>query len=82
MDSLIQLRCLDVSNNMLTELPEGLGRCSHLEQLIIRQNKLTSLPQFVRENHLKELSASFNAIEEFTPEHCETFVVLKVILFN
>ncbi|XP_022672157.1 leucine-rich repeat-containing protein 40-like isoform X3 [Varroa destructor] len=79
MDSLIQLRCLDVSNNMLTELPEGLGRCSHLEQLIIRQNKLTSLPQFVRENHLKELSASFNAIEEFTPEHCETFVVLKIL---
>ncbi|XP_022700519.1 leucine-rich repeat-containing protein 40-like isoform X1 [Varroa jacobsoni] len=79
MDSLIQLRCLDVSNNMLTELPEGLGRCSHLEQLIIRQNKLTSLPQFVRENHLKELCASFNAIEEFTPEHCETFVVLKIL---
>lgn len=78
MDSLIQLNCLDVSDNALTDLPEGLGRCSHLEQLFVRHNKLSSIPQFVRENRLKELCASFNVIKEFTNEHCEALVMLKV----
>ncbi|XP_003741154.1 leucine-rich repeat-containing protein 40 [Galendromus occidentalis] len=79
MDSMIQLVLLDLSNNCLTKLPEAIGRCGHLEQLVARHNRLETLPPFSRENHLKELSVSFNAIKEFNVGHCEALVMLKIL---
>jgi hypothetical protein len=41
-NGLWQLRWLVLSNNALTGgIPEGLGRCSHLQQIYLQQNKLT-----------------------------------------
>ena len=55
---------LDLANNQIEDIGEGVCTLVHLSRLLLRNNKLTSLPDnFGDMVSLTELDASFNSIE-------------------
>lgn len=70
--SLTLLNHLEVSGcSELRELPEDLGRLSHLQSLILRKNKIQSLPRSLEQlRSLKVLDVSGNELEELPAELC------------
>lgn len=56
------LRRLDLSNNCLTELPDLHTRLGNVSQLLVSQNRLTSLAPFSRLLSLAQLDVSFNQV--------------------
>uniref|UniRef100_A0A3B5BEW0 non-specific serine/threonine protein kinase n=1 Tax=Stegastes partitus TaxID=144197 RepID=A0A3B5BEW0_9TELE len=64
---LIQLRTLDLSNNLLNELPSACNSeeviCSRLQHLNLSQNQLSSLPSgLLHLTHIQKLSAAKNQL--------------------
>ena len=59
------LRRLDMSNNQLTELPEGLAHCRNLEHLDLSRNKLTQASLSFPLTSLLTVSLSHNKLTQF-----------------
>lgn len=51
--TLLALKCLDVTHNQLTHLPEDLGNLPNLEQLYLRHNQLSGIPLLKNCKNLK-----------------------------
>ncbi|KAJ4294651.1 hypothetical protein N0V88_004880 [Collariella sp. IMI 366227] len=58
------LRCLVLTNNLLTFLPSDIGRCEQLQQLLVAGNQLRELPtEMARCKKLQVLRLSSNCLE-------------------
>lgn len=53
---------LDLSDNLLNELPNYFSNLTHLQTLMLKNNQFTSLPEFLNELLLKRLYVSNNQI--------------------
>ncbi|KAJ7049995.1 hypothetical protein C8F01DRAFT_1213058 [Mycena amicta] len=63
------LRDLDISFNLISELPEAIGNLKHLERLVIVGNQVTKLPdEFSNLIRLGELDCRRNQISDLTIE--------------
>ncbi|XP_029353806.1 leucine-rich repeat serine/threonine-protein kinase 1 isoform X1 [Echeneis naucrates] len=74
---LINLQILDLSNNLLKELPPTLSSqeviCSSLQQVNLCQNKLSSLPAgFLHLTHLQRIAAAKNQLTVLFDSHATT----------
>ena len=60
---LFKLRKLDISRNLLENLPSDISKLPAMETLIVNRNKLTSFPQDMNNlSNLRILDASYNFI--------------------
>jgi hypothetical protein len=65
LQSLTELRVLDLSSNRLTQLPSWLGQLTTLETLLLRANRLVALPQSLAELvHLTRIDLADNRFVE------------------
>lgn len=64
LETLPQLKHLNLSHNQLTSIPESIGRLSQLESLDLSNNQLTSVPSPLR--HLTQLKV--HSLDCFTCE--------------
>lgn len=64
-DDIAEIEVLNLGNNFLQELPEGLGSClNNLRVLVLRRNKFTAIPGVICElGHLLELDMSHNCLK-------------------
>nr|XP_015195005.1 PREDICTED: malignant fibrous histiocytoma-amplified sequence 1 [Lepisosteus oculatus] len=72
-ENINEIEVLNLGNNSLQELPDGLGATlTNLRILILRRNKFTYVPSAVFElRHLTELDLSHNCLGHFSEEiHC------------
>lgn len=69
-DDIKEIEVLNLGNNSLQELPEGLGSTlTKLRILILRRNKFTSVPSPVFQlRHLAELDVSHNCLSHFSED--------------
>ena len=62
-DQLINLTSLDLSNNLLTSLPDSIEQLTNLTSLNLSNNSLTSLPESIEQlTNLTSLSLSSNSL--------------------
>lgn len=60
---------LNVGNNLLTALPEGIGLLTNLEELVMNSNQLEAIPSFIGNlHHLHILIANSNRISTIADE--------------
>lgn len=70
--SMVYLIELDVGNNNLTALPDGVCSCLQLRVLKVQRNHLVSLPDdFGRLKTLEDFDCSYNVIVELPPSFSE-----------
>lgn len=62
------LEILDLSNNLLTSLPEDINRLTHLKIAFFSNNRFTSIPSFKGCEHLYMVGFKSNQIETFDEE--------------
>lgn len=69
-DDIKEIEVLNLGNNSLQELPEGLGSTlTRLRILILRRNKFTSVPSPIFQlSHLAELDLSHNCLSHFSED--------------
>mmetsp|Transcript_826 Transcript_826/g.1605 ORF Transcript_826/g.1605 Transcript_826/m.1605 type:complete len:684 (-) Transcript_826:47-2098(-) len=77
-----ELKKLDVSNNQLRGLSEGVGQLCHLVELNVSNNNLTALPGALGHVHtLEALNASHNQLSS-VPSFTSTSLVRLVLSYN
>ena len=74
------MKIIDLCENQIDELPSEIGELAHIEQLYVRQNRITSLPNLKKCCKLKDLDVSFNKITEID-ENCFDNLV-SLVNFN
>ena len=62
------LEILDLSNNLLSELPEDISRLANLKIAFFSNNRFTSVPSFKGCEHLYMVGFKSNQIEMFDEE--------------
>ena len=65
------MKCLDLSRNQLTVLPDLFGKLSNLQTLNLEQNKLETLPDMSALESLISLKFSSNQVNEFPSTLCD-----------
>lgn len=69
-DDIAEIEVLNLGNNFLQELPEGLGSClNNLRVLVLRRNKFTAFPVVIFElGQLLELDMSHNCLKSLSDD--------------
>jgi Leucine-rich repeat (LRR) protein len=63
------MEALILDNNLIKEIPSGIGNLHRLHYFRMKENKLTTLPKELNQlPHLRYMGLEYNNITEFPPE--------------